>query len=477
MLFAIEYEKKNGRERAYKKADDGDLAIFERARALFEAERDSLPFPRDEIPTEGRYDNRPVSYGFKHYWQLFNERQLYCLSLILREILSLKDRMIKEFLLLAFSDCLASNNMLCSYAFGYRKLTPLFGLHAYRMVNRPVEGNVLGAGLGRGSFIKCVRKLVDGKKYCKNPYEAFYGKSGFVPIHTGESIEVTITEETGAWYSGEARCLLLNQSSERIRGLRDGTIDLILTDPPYYDNLPYSELSDFYYVWLKQAFSEEADRWKARSTPYRDSLLVSEATLDQHRRYTAGLTNVFKECRRVSRPNGMMVFTFHHRRPGAWLALYSALHDADWRVSNVMPILSEGKSGFHSSKGSLKWDVVFVCRPRVGHCSRRMHPANLEKWVETRAEAWKDRLGRKKLIISSDDLRSLRIGLVIARLTQIDAPFIQGSPYLESAMAGPLGMGRMFLKDGAVESSSDSLARKTGADAPKAIKSSGKGRM
>ena len=87
-------------------------------------------------------DKRPISYGFHRYAELFNSRQLLCLATILRTILNVKEDSLQELLLLAFSDSLASNNMMCYYAFDYDKMTPLFGLHGYNVVTRPVENNV-----------------------------------------------------------------------------------------------------------------------------------------------------------------------------------------------------------------------------------------------------------------------------------------------------------------------------------------------
>ena len=431
-LFAIEYEERKSRKRHFKGATQDDQTKFEEARKLLESQRSTLPYPQDRIPTENRSDPRPLSLGYEYYHQLFNDRQLYTLSLIYQEILEVKDRNLREYLLLAFSDSLASNNMLCAYAFGYRKLTPLFGLHAYRMVNRPVEGNTISTHSGRGSFPKCVEKLLTGKMFCKNPYEYEYKKNGDPKqVRTGESIEVVVTENTQGWFGGEARCLLLNQSSKSLEHFQDGTIDLILTDPPYYDNLPYSELSDFFYVWLKRALADESPHWQGSSTPMAGSLFVASNTKEQKEQYVQGLAQVFREGRRIIKSSGMMVFTYHHRRSDAWVALYSALHEARWSVTNVFPLLSEGKSGFHSSKGSLKWDMVFVCRPDLDRQASRLVPTRVTRWTEKRAGRWVERLRGSGLTIPEGDLRSLMAALTIMHLLTLNVPYAKALPFLQ----------------------------------------------
>ncbi len=161
-LFALEYVDNNEfgkRIRKFKTIDEFDNKIYQKAKAKFEELKNDLPFPVQKVPVENRNDARPVNYGFEHYYQLFNERQLLCLSLIWKRI-QLFEKPTQEYLIIAFSDCLTSNNLLCRYAFAYEKLTPLFGIHAYDIVHRPVENNVWGTVTGRGSFSKCFFKML-----------------------------------------------------------------------------------------------------------------------------------------------------------------------------------------------------------------------------------------------------------------------------------------------------------------------------
>src|SRR3989442_1155352 len=162
-LFAIEFSCSRCNLRSYKKADESDRAAYAEAENDFFRNRRRLAFPRTRIPIRGRSDPRPTNFGYRAYADLYNKRQLLALSLIYGRICEVADQNTKEFLLLAFSDALASNNMFCYYAFDYRKLTPMFGLHAYRPVARSVEVNILQSKTGRGSFPKAVQKVIRGK--------------------------------------------------------------------------------------------------------------------------------------------------------------------------------------------------------------------------------------------------------------------------------------------------------------------------
>lgn len=116
--------------RFFKRVDEADLALWEEAKAECAARWDDLLIPRQKIPTEGRSDPRPVNHGYIYFWQMFNERQLLSLSILLEEILKLPDPSVRELMLLAFSDCLESNNIFCKYEISYHKVSVLFGLHA-----------------------------------------------------------------------------------------------------------------------------------------------------------------------------------------------------------------------------------------------------------------------------------------------------------------------------------------------------------
>ncbi len=415
-LFAVEYETNNAAgkpARYYKAADANDVEIFKKANRRFDEIRDELPFPRAEIPVEGRTDSRPVNHGYRYYYQLFNARQLLCLSLLWNEITKISNEQVREYLMVAFSDALASNNLLCSYAFDYRKLTPLFGIHAFNVVNRPVENNVWGGThYGRGSFLRCVDKMLKGKSYADQPYELRYPNGEPKQIITGEKATSEVAVNVDEWHTHNTRCLLLNCSSTELGFLGRESVDLILTDPPYYDNLSYSELSDFYYVWLRNYLPKDGQGENSASAPYQQALYVIENDSPSHDRFLQGLTQVFAHCRRVLKPDGMMVFTFHHRDASAWEVLGRALWEAGFKITNAFPVRSEGKSGFHSSSGTIKWDSVLVCRTAESGIRQSRDDTDFLQSVQTNQDRWERRLSEANLDFQWVD--SLSFGLALA---------------------------------------------------------------
>lgn len=402
-MFALELFSPDTKVRQFKQAEPFDRELYLKAERKFNSIEGQLPFPRDVIPTKNREDNRPINYGYKHYYDLFNKRQLLSLSLIFSEIQKIKRKKIKENLAIAFSDSLASNNNFCSYAFAYRKLTPLFGLHAYRIIHRPVEGNVWGTEYGRGSFSKCFKKLIRGKLYAQNPHEFQYEGGKTKKVFTGEKIDPKVTKNPDQWHIKKSNALLLNRSSVNLKPIKTNSVDLILTDPPYYDNLSYSELSDFYFVWLRDIIGV-----KRKTTPYNEALFVSSNKKNTKEKFIEGLSSVFSECNRILKDNGLMVFTFHHNKKTAWDALLSSLSKNNFIVTNVFPNRSEGRGAFHSSKNSIKWDAVFCCRKKTVGRNNQFEKNNFEYWER--------RINKANLFFSEADRNSFYNATLVASL-------------------------------------------------------------
>lgn len=432
--FSIEYLEPYTQQRLFKTPDKTDFARYERAEETLKVE--NLPIPIRNIPVEGRDDLRPTTHGYNQYHQLFNARQLLCLGWLLDWVSKIEDTEVKEYFLLAFSDALAANNMLCSFAYGYNKLTPLFGLHAYNMITRPVENNVWGTKYGRGSFERCLNKVVQGKKYCINPYESQYKTKtkNLEKIYTKSPILATVTGSGDEWYSPleeqkEPKCLLLNKASQNLEEIKNNTIDIILTDPPYYNNLAYSELSDFYYAWIQSLLKDVGSSWNKLTTPYNEALYVRQHTeqAESVQTFIDGLKGIFLECNRVLKDEGLAIFTYHHLDAVAWLPLTNALLSSDFVVQKVFPVRSEGTGKFHSTSGTIKWDAVFVCRKSKGiekHSSgNKIKSAEMPEiifqtsWSEV--QNWQSRLSDAEIQFNWPDSVSLFYAFVLAKLSAL----------------------------------------------------------
>lgn len=127
----------------------------------------------------------------------------------------------------------------------------------------------------------------------------------------------------------KSTCWLLTKSGENVT-LPDNSVDAIITDPPFGGNVQYLELSDFYLVWLKclTTFGGLTDKsHEAIETRHHGFVGAKD-----RKHYEDLLYRVFKECRRVLKPDGWMVMTFHNRDIGVWMALHRAAQRAGFRM-------------------------------------------------------------------------------------------------------------------------------------------------
>ena len=291
------------------------------------------------IPTDRR-DPRPISHGFTHYGQLFTPRQLLSLSLIADAIGGLQDQEQRYAMALALSDAAGSNNRMCRYAADWLKLTPAFSLHGFDVVTRPVEGNVWGASRGRGSFRNCVRKAQRAYNKINSSIDEVAGERNSSPMR-------------------DVRCL----PSQSLSKVNWDAMDAIVTDPPYFDNLDYGELSDFYFQWLRVALNDEPpfDREHSLSDSDLSKIAASQQNAD---RFSDELANILVKAVGNLKSDGVIAFTYHHAKSQAWECLADALKKSCIAPFRIRFVRSELDNGFHSSTGNIKTDAIFYCRKR-----------------------------------------------------------------------------------------------------------------
>ena len=172
--------------------------------------------------------------------------------------------------------------------------------------------------------------------------------------------------------------------AEVIRGdardlpLDDASVDCIVFDPPYEENVCYAELSDFFYVWLKRTagyvfpddftdYLTEKDQ-EAISSPARFKNRAAKgksAKTMAIQDYQEKMAEIFGECRRVIKPDGITTVMFNHKSTAAWDALTVALINAGFAITRTWPVKTESESSIHiKGKAAARTTILLVCRPR-----------------------------------------------------------------------------------------------------------------
>lgn len=405
--------------RFFKRVDSDDLALLEKAKEAFNKRKDELLISHHKIPTEGRSDPRPVNHGYTHFKDLFNERQLLCLSNLLEDILKIQDINIRELMLVAFSDCLDSNNMFCKYEIEWHKISLFFGLHAYHPIERPTENNVWGTEYGRGTFTKCFEKVRRAKLFCKKPYERLSTSDHKrFSKHTGdECIEGSLVQSFAELRKTDRAALLRCDTAEDLFFIPDKSVDAVITDPPYFDNIQYSELADFFYTWLRLGLKDLYPWFTPELSNRPHEIVQNEKMGKTIEFFNEGLKKVLNECHRVLKDEGLLIFTFHHNKLWAWEGIGKILLDAGFYISATPIVRSEGKSGFHSSKGNIRYDCILVCRKRPSTWVN-------DNWVSLKELILKDTVSWTKhtlesgMLITEVDIFTILMGKTIEYYTK-----------------------------------------------------------
>lgn len=162
-----------------------------------------------------------------------------------------------------------------------------------------------------------------------------------------------------ALLDGERRFYILQADSRRL-AVPDNSVDYVVTDPPYYDSVQYSDLSNFFRVWLRLLLPNEAD-W----TYERDASAVFEGRDHATGGYAEALTQIWNECARVLKgQSGRLIFTFHHWRPEAWAELTISLKRTRFVLINRYVVFSENPISVHiRNLKALKHDAILVLKP------------------------------------------------------------------------------------------------------------------
>ena len=332
----------------------------------------------DIVPSESfpeiSNDDRPIQYGMPLWRDLFSPRQLLCHGTsveVFREMLDAdraegKLNEVRQaaygYLALSLDKLRDYNSRMTRWHVNREVMVNTFDRHDFSFKWSYAEMAPLIVGLGYdwaiGQTTKCIDELVALVRS-----EAKGNTGGlFEEANAAEYIPppVTITCKPG----------------DSLDHIEDGSIDLVVMDPPYYDNVMYAELSDFFYVWLKRTAGHVFPELFRRHLTDKDNEAVANPAKfrDQkgagalaRRDYQERMASIFAECRRTLKPDGVMTLMFTHKATGAWDALTKGLMEAGFAITASWPINSEAEGSLHiKNKAAANSTIFLVCRPRIG---------------------------------------------------------------------------------------------------------------
>lgn len=357
----------------FKRFSVSDRTRLAEAELLWEQHKDTLPYPKSEIPEGEKTKSGLLSHHYNHWHDMFAPRQLLALSTLLAGILQELDEKLQEMLLCAFSGALELNNQFTRYMVarksqGGQTAQGVFARHDFQPKVTIAENNVFGLpDIAMGSFSAKFMLLREGLKYQSKCWD--FAENG----KEGEREKVGVDA-----LSGEISGLFCANSADT----STATPGHVITDPPYVGNVNYAELADFFYVWLRLALKARYPWFAPEYTDKAREVIENRNRGKSRATFYEDLAAVFRHNHRSLPPNGLLIFTFHHsdQEGTVWEGLLQSLCDSGFEIAAVYPVHSESEtSSHHQDKENISYDLIHVCR------KRREDPAS-RSWAGIRQE-------------------------------------------------------------------------------------------
>ncbi len=376
-LYAKLLLRPNG-EKVYLPATNEDLAAY--TAASQQLQREELLLPDLEI-ADGYNTRQVLNYGYRTWRDFFNHRQLLALGLLHRAICAIEDHNAQAALLGVFSSALEFNNMFASYkGEGTGAVRHMFSHHILKPERTPIEANVWGTDSSSGAFSTLFKsRLIRCLDYREKPFEISLSHSrgdtsSAKVFGCSDPFQGCVTIGWPTTQEGERRQIFLSCGSSHKTGLPAGSVDYVVTDPPFFDNVHYSELADFFYAW--QRLRPSLFDGSLRTTRQQDEVQDTDAHC-----FTRKLQAVLSECHRVLTDAGLLVFTYHHSRHDGWVSVCEACMGAGFHFVNAHPVKAEMSVAAPKSqaKEPIDIDIVLVCRK--AHRDKRTRRDEDSAWL------------------------------------------------------------------------------------------------
>lgn len=329
-------------------------------------------WPRSELPygfmTHHLQGGVP-NHGITHWWTMFNPRQLLVHAQLLKAIAEVGDYdwNVREYVLCAFQQYLRCNNGLSIWHMKNNQISAALSNNNFHPKSTSLEPSVFNK-TGDGNWKSAIGGLSDSLDWVEDPWE-LVSAEGLARNFSDLSKEVTGKSEKVFPGDQVQSSRIFCGSSTDLSQLGDASFDLVITDPPFGGLLHYSELADFFYVWLRLVLKEKyPEIFGAEYTPKSLEAVANRAREpdDPDGFYQRLLTQCWREAHRLLKPSGILAFTFHHSEDEPWVAVLESLFDAGYYLEATYPIRSDetkGEGEFGSK--TIEYDIIHVCRKRT----------------------------------------------------------------------------------------------------------------
>jgi len=413
VLYAVADKKPGGFE--FRAPALEDLKAVKRAeKTLLEKKPEWIAnglIPIEAFP-EGN-DNRPILYGMPTWADFYSPRQLLVMGMFSETLRELKIEVenehhrnaIRTYLGFALDKSSVYNCRTSRWHSVRTVMAPQFERHDFSF--KWSHGEFDAAGNLLPWAIEQVADAFQG--ICELVYPA---NSSFFSVKKQKLID---------------HITVLRGSAGKLNNLSNNSFHNITVDPPYYDNVQYAELSDFFYVWLKRSvghlfpefFTDELTNKddEAVANPARFAALGNKKKILAKQDYERKMAAAFREMYRVLHPDGVLTVMFTHKKVEAWDTLASALMDAGFTIKASWPVHTESAHSLHQAKkNAASSTILLVCRKREDHHNESVWWEDLQ--AEVRRTAREKAAEYADLGITGADLYISTFGPTLSVISQ-----------------------------------------------------------
>ena len=324
LLLIVEKDKDNNIKK-YRLATNEDLEIISQVQKNLEGLKHLIP--KEKIPDQIRRW-QVQNYGILEWKGFFNQRQMLFNIIYTEEVKKIipeikskyDDKLFIQAIILhlsfILSRILTNNSKFCHWRVKVESIAQTWSRSGVFMKGNYPELNPFSDFSGTPNrYINAIEKISDNNLNFSN----------FAIIKQGNAMKLDDFE--------------------------DGSIDLIITDPPYYDAMLYANPADFFYIWLKRMLDEVFPELFLLSLSPKDEEIIQsrfrhEGNKDKAREfYEDSLKKVLNEYNRILKPNGIGVIMYTHKSVDAWEVLINVLITSNFTISAAWPIKTEVKGG------------------------------------------------------------------------------------------------------------------------------------
>jgi adenine-specific DNA methylase len=399
-LIALVVKGKNGKD--YELPNANDREAIRKAKVILEGRFQELVnedlVPLEEIRQSGRHSNL-IGYGFTKWYEIFNPRQLLLMATLLKnireiskEIESIKGKDYAKVIAtyLAFMLCkhIDYNSIGIVWHTTYEKISHTLSMRSPTIIYNFAETNPFEET--SGSLYGMLDNIVDAIEFASKNNNS---NNNIPKIILGSALHLP--------YS-------------------NNYFDLIITDPPYLDDVAYGELSEFFYVWLYRALKDYYPELPAR-VPLDEDIVLSKNRFGSEELamefYIKALKGAFKEINRVLKDDGLAVVFFAHSSLEAWNILLDTLRESRFQVISSYAVHTESESNVLArGKTSFMSSIVIACRKIVE--DKDAYIEDLIPEIENRIDSLLKNIDRDRLLrLPITDLLIMIYGKVLEATT------------------------------------------------------------